>query len=140
MITRLEITYKSKEPCNVKPHIFTSGGYAVKMPDDRRISFDFEDMEAVCEFEDGYLYIHCLQKNIDECYIDDDITLEILNDYEFRRYHEKARVKACLMAGLTTAQSCWYKVELSKRRLRCLRTKAMKERPMWLRPARPELA
>ena len=65
MITRMEIIYRSQAPCSVKPAIFTTGGYAVTVGD-RELHFDFEDMEANTEIEDGYLHINAVQKNFDE--------------------------------------------------------------------------
>ena len=64
MITRMEMTYRSKEPCNVKPKIFTTGGYEI-VKDSSTFHFDFEDMEASVDIENGYLHISCLQKNLD---------------------------------------------------------------------------
>ena len=65
MITRMEITYRSENPCNIKPEIFTTGGYTITN-NGNDIHFDFEDMYADFRFENDYLYIDALQKNIDE--------------------------------------------------------------------------
>ena len=67
MITRMEITYRSENPCDVEPKIFTTGGYTIKNIG-YDISFDFEDMFANIRVENGYLYIDVLQKNIDYYY------------------------------------------------------------------------
>lgn len=76
MITRMEITYRSKEPCSKKPEIFTTGGYEV-LTNNLTVSFDFEEMTANCRFEDGYLYIDVLQKNLDKSILDSNgISLE----------------------------------------------------------------
>lgn len=69
MITRMEILYLSKVPCYKKPAIFSTGGYSVKI-DGLEFNFDFEDMIANAEIKDGYLYIHSLQKNLDETILD----------------------------------------------------------------------
>jgi len=61
----MEITYRSENPCNIKPEIFTTGGYTVKKGD-KEITFDFEDMTANIRFENGYLYIDSMQKHLDE--------------------------------------------------------------------------
>ena len=64
-ITRLKLTYRSKEKCDTKPAIFTTGGYSVRLPDGRIYNFDFEDMESLVRFENGYMFIDVLQKNQD---------------------------------------------------------------------------
>ena len=65
MITRMEITYRSENLCNIEPKIFTTGGYSIKK-EGQEINFDFEDMTANFFFENGYLYIESTQKNIGE--------------------------------------------------------------------------
>lgn len=65
MITRMEITYRSKLPCERNPEIFTTGSYTVKA-DGHEITFDFTEMIASTEIQDGYLYVLALQKNFDE--------------------------------------------------------------------------
>ena len=69
MITRMEITYRSKEPCSIKPEIFTSGGYSITK-DNAVLNFDFEDMTASCRYEGKYLFIDVIQKNLDESLLD----------------------------------------------------------------------
>lgn len=69
MITRMEITYRSKDPCNIKPEIFSTGGYAISI-DGKDLTFDFEEMYANTRFEDGYIHIDSLQKNLDEEVLD----------------------------------------------------------------------
>jgi len=78
MITQMEITYRSENPCNVKPEIFTTGGYIIKNIGND-ITFDFEDMTANTRFENGYLYIDALQKNIDYT-VSEDIPPEVLDN------------------------------------------------------------
>ena len=69
MMTRMEIAYKSKEPCGAKPAIFTTGGYRLNVGA-RELHFDFTDMEASTEIIDGYLHITAVQKNFDDSLID----------------------------------------------------------------------
>jgi hypothetical protein len=78
-ITRMEISYKSRNKCNIKPKIFTTGGYSVRLPNGTMYSFDFEDMEASFRFEkDGHMYIDCLQKHQDYSVYEDDESDDIL--------------------------------------------------------------
>lgn len=65
MITHMYITYKSDEPCKTKPEIFSTGGYTA-CKNNITLSFDFLDMKANCRFENGYLYIDCVQKYLDK--------------------------------------------------------------------------
>ena len=65
MITRMEITYKSENPYNDKPEIFTTGGYTINQ-NGNDIHFDFEDMAADACIKDNYLYIYSEKRNIDE--------------------------------------------------------------------------
>lgn len=69
MITRMNIAYRSKEPCNVKPEIFSTGGYGI-LHEGKELTFDFEDMGAGTRFENGYLFIESEQRNLDETVCD----------------------------------------------------------------------
>ena len=61
----MEITYKSENPCNAKPEIFTTGRYTITN-NGNDVHFDFEDSFAEFRFENGYMYIYSLQKNLDK--------------------------------------------------------------------------
>ena len=64
VITRMEITYRSKNPCDITPKLFSTGSYEIVL-DGATLRFDFEDSEFEFSFENGYLYVNCLQKNLD---------------------------------------------------------------------------
>jgi hypothetical protein len=67
---KMNIHYRSKEPCDKKPQIFSTGGYRVNTGG-REYHFDFEDMEATIEFADGYLNIHSSQWSLEKSLFDD---------------------------------------------------------------------
>lgn len=77
MITRMEITYRSKNPCDIKPEVFNTGGYAITQ-NGTELFFDFEEMIANTRFENGFLYIESLQKNLDES-ISEGFSTEVIN-------------------------------------------------------------
>jgi hypothetical protein len=64
MITRIEITYRSKEPTDKGFKVFSPHGYRV-IKNGVDFTFDFENSEWSSRHEDGYLYIDVLQKYYD---------------------------------------------------------------------------
>lgn len=65
MITRMEITFRSKEPTDSDFKIFSPGSCRV-IKNGTEFMFDFVYYEGGSRFEDGYLYISVLQKDYDE--------------------------------------------------------------------------
>jgi len=65
MITRMEISYKSKKPTDITPAIFSTGSYTVSK-EGKAFSFDFMDSEFSFRHEGGFLFVDCLCKNYEE--------------------------------------------------------------------------
>jgi len=73
MITRMEITFKSKKKitCDSKelektiPSILSPGSCRVKK-DGMEFVFDFEETESGHRYEGDHLYVDCMYKNYDE--------------------------------------------------------------------------
>jgi len=73
MITRMEITFKSKKKMTFNseelkktiPSILSPGSCRVKK-DGMEFVFDFEETESGHRYEGDYLYVDCMYKNYDE--------------------------------------------------------------------------
>lgn len=68
MITRMNITFKSKERVNTKPKIYSIGGFEIQYSG-KSYRFDFEESGTSVKLDDdGFLHVRSELKNIDEDY------------------------------------------------------------------------